>query len=106
MNPLYIDSQRIGLGVDKFNLYVKDLKTGKLIEKFESRNIPYDSIFVEAKRIRFFCRVELARKACHQPDRHGLEGERAGPVPARRTGFERTKNRKSKPTSTVKSMSR
>jgi len=47
MNPLYIDSQRVGLGVDRYNLYVKNLKTGKLIEKFEPRNIPYDSIFIQ-----------------------------------------------------------
>lgn len=47
MNPLYVDSQRVGLGVDKFSLYVKNLKTGKLIEKFEPRNIPYDSIFIQ-----------------------------------------------------------
>lgn len=47
MNPLYIDSQRVGLGVDRFNLYVKNLKTGKLIEEFEPRNIPYDSIFIQ-----------------------------------------------------------
>jgi CRISPR-associated protein Cas1 len=47
MNPLYIDSQRVGLGVDGFDLYVKDLKTGKLIERFEPRDIPYDSIFIQ-----------------------------------------------------------
>ena len=47
MNPLYIDSQRVGLGVDGFSLYVKDLKTGKLIEKFKPRDIPYDSIFIQ-----------------------------------------------------------
>ena len=47
LNPLYVDSQRVGLGVDRFNLYVKNLKTGKLIEKFEPRNIPYDSIFIQ-----------------------------------------------------------
>ncbi len=37
----------VGLGVDKFSLYVKNLKTRKLIEKFEPRNIPYDSIFIQ-----------------------------------------------------------
>jgi CRISP-associated protein Cas1 len=47
MNPLYIDNQRVGLGVVKRSLYIKDLKTNTLIEKFEPRNIPYDSIFVQ-----------------------------------------------------------
>ena len=47
MNPLYIDSQRVGLGIDRSSLYVKDLKTGRLIEKFEPRTIPYDSIFIQ-----------------------------------------------------------
>jgi CRISPR-associated endonuclease Cas1 len=47
MNPLYIDSQRVGLGVEKFSLYIKDLKTKKIIEKFEPRQIPYDSIFIQ-----------------------------------------------------------
>jgi len=47
LNPFYVDSQRAGLGVDKFSLYVKDLKSGKLIEKFDPRDIPYDSIFIQ-----------------------------------------------------------
>ena len=47
MNPLYVDSQRVGLGVDKRSLYVKDLKSNKLIEKFEPRSIPYDSVIIQ-----------------------------------------------------------
>ena len=47
MNPLYIDSQRVGLGVEGYSLYVKDLKTGKFIEKFAPRSIPYDSILIQ-----------------------------------------------------------
>ena len=47
MNPLYIDSQRVGLGVEGFSLYLKDLKTKTFIEKFSPRNIPYDSIFIQ-----------------------------------------------------------
>jgi CRISPR-associated protein Cas1 len=47
LNPLYVDSQRVGLGIDGFSLYIKNLATNRLIEKFEPRNIPYDSIFLQ-----------------------------------------------------------
>lgn len=47
MNPLYIDSQRVGLGVDGYSLVIKDLKSERVIEKFAPRDISYDSIFIQ-----------------------------------------------------------
>lgn len=47
MNPLYIDVQRVGIGVAGRSLYVRDLKSGRTVERFLPRNIPYDSMFVQ-----------------------------------------------------------
>ena len=47
MNPLYIDAAAVSLSIDEFSLVVRDKKTGKEIERFEPRDIPYDSIVIQ-----------------------------------------------------------
>ncbi|MHB1909270.1 MAG: CRISPR-associated endonuclease Cas1 [Nitrososphaerales archaeon] len=47
MNPLYIDNQRVGLGVEGFSLYVKDIRTSAILHNFAPRSCPYDSIIIQ-----------------------------------------------------------
>ncbi len=47
MNPLYLDSQAIGLRINEHSLVIEDKKAGKEIEKFRPRDIPYDAIVIQ-----------------------------------------------------------
>jgi CRISPR-associated protein Cas1 len=47
MNPLYVDAQAVSLRVSKHNLIIENKKIDRVIEEFQPRNCPYDSVIIQ-----------------------------------------------------------